>query len=126
EPEPWREFDTYYSDWDNSYTLSFPTEPSTDYTITIEPGMADIYGNTIDERLVITYTTQPYDPEVMLEVPGSIGFYNAYNEQTQLFLTHRNVSRVDLELYSVDTDDFLRTLLLRGYYDLFSQIPLTM
>src|SRR5690606_38459940 len=73
EPEPWREFDTYYSDWDNSYTLSFPTEPSTDYTITIEPGMADIYGNTIDERLVITYTTQPYDPEVMLEVPGSIG-----------------------------------------------------
>ena len=32
-PEPWREFDSYYYDWDYSYTLAFDTEPSTDYTI---------------------------------------------------------------------------------------------
>jgi uncharacterized protein YfaS (alpha-2-macroglobulin family) len=124
EPEPWREFDTYYSDWDNSYTLSFPTEPSTDYTITIAPGMADIYGNTIDEELVVSYTTLPYDPEVMLEVPGTIGFYNAYNEQTQLFLTHRNISRVDLRLYQIQTEDLLRSMLSQEYYDPLASLPM--
>jgi uncharacterized protein YfaS (alpha-2-macroglobulin family) len=117
EPEPWREFDAYYSDWDDSYTLSFPTEPSTDYTITITPGMEDIYGNTIDETLVVRYTTAPYDPEVMLHTPGSIGFYNAYNDQTQLFLTHRNISRIDLSLYRVDTQDFLERATGENSYD---------
>ena len=107
DPEPWREFDAYYGDWDNSYTLSFPTEPSTNYTITIEPGMRDIYGNEITEATVIRYRTAPYDPDVMLQVPGPIGFYNGNNEQTQLFLTHRNVSEIDLELYGMDTSTFL-------------------
>ncbi len=125
EPEPWRDFDTYYSDWDNSYTLSFPVEPSTDYTITIAPGMEDIYGNAIEEELVIKYTTQPYDPEISLEVPGTVGFYNAYNDQTQVFLTQRNVSHVDLKLYSVETEDFLGALLGDQYFDPFQRISLT-
>ncbi len=115
EPEPWRDFDDYYYDWDNSYNLSFPTEPSTTYTITIAPGMADIYGNTIDSERVITYTTVPYDPDVSLQVPGAIGFYNAANAQTQLFLTHRNVSQVDLELYSVNESDFIAAVLEQSY-----------
>jgi alpha-2-macroglobulin len=117
EPEPWRDFDAYYSDWDDSYTLSFPTEPSTDYTITITPGMEDIYGNTIDETLVVQYTTAPYDPEVMLQTPGAVGFYNAYNEQTQLFLTHRNISRVDLALYRVNTQQFIEQATGENSYD---------
>ena len=117
EPEPWREFDAYYSDWDDSYTLSFPTEPSTDYTITITPGMEDIYGNTIDDTLVVQYTTAPYDPEVMLQTPGSVGFYNAYNAQTQLFLTHRNISRVNLELYRIPTERFIAQATGDNSYD---------
>ena len=108
EPEPWREYDAYYGDWDNSYTLSFPTEPSTEYTITIAPGMRDLYGNEITEGRVITYTTAPYDPEIILQAPGNIGFYNAYNPQTQVFLTHMNVGQVDLSLYRVPTDSFMR------------------
>jgi hypothetical protein len=108
EPEPWREYDAYYGDWDDSYTLSFPTEPSTEYTITIEPGMRDIYGNEITEGRVIRYTTAPYDPEIILQAPGNMGFYNAYNPQTQVFLTHMNVRQVDLELYRVPTDTFMR------------------
>ena len=116
EPEPWREYDSYYGDWDNSYTISFPTEPSTEYTITIAPGMLDLYGNEITEGQVINYTTAPYDSDVNLQAPGSIGFYNAYNEQTQVYLTHLNVSQVDLSLYRVLTDDFIRS-----GYDLVNQ-----
>jgi hypothetical protein len=98
EPEPWREADFYYSDYDNSYNLNFPVEPSTDYTLTIASGMQDVYGNAIEETRVIRYSTAPYEPSFLLQVPGEIGFYNAHNEQTRLYLVHRNTSRLDLQL----------------------------
>jgi alpha-2-macroglobulin len=107
EPEPWRDFDSYYRDYDNSYTLSFPTEPSTDYTVTIAPGMEDRYGNEITTELVVRYRTAPYDPSIVLQVPGTFGFYNANRPETQLFVIHRNVSQLDLQLYSVPVDEFV-------------------
>lgn len=102
EPTPWRDFDTYYYDYNHSFQLFFDTEPGTTYTITIAAGMADPYGNTISEPMVVTYTTGNYDPEVNLNVPGFVGLYSAYNPTTRLFSTHRNVSRLDMNLYSVD------------------------
>ena len=101
DPEPWREFDTYFYDYSNSYTLSFDTEPSTEYTITILPGMADRYGNTIDEGLVVNYTTGPYPPEVTIQATGQVGVYSSYKPATRVFVTHRNVSRLDLGLWRV-------------------------
>lgn len=106
EPEPWRDPDYYYSEYNNSYTINFPFEPSTAYTITIAPGMADIYGNQIVTQRVISFTTAPYDPDFVLNVPGGVGFYNANAENTQLFLTHRNISRLDFQLYSVPMQNF--------------------
>ena len=99
EPEPWREFDAYFYDYSNSYTLSFDTEPSTQYTITILPGMADVYGNTIDEGMVVSYVTAPYPPEVAIQAAGSVGVYSSYNPTTRVFVTHRNISRLDLGLW---------------------------
>lgn len=99
EPEPWREFDTYFYDYSNSYTLSFDTEPSTEYTITILPGMEDVYGNTIDEGMVVTYTTAPYSPEVTIQAAGRVGVYSSYNPTTRVFVTHRNISQMDLGLW---------------------------
>jgi hypothetical protein len=116
EPEPWREFDSYWSDWDNSYTLSFPTEPSTDYTITILPGMEDIYGNVTTEERVIRYRTLPYDPELRLRAPYGVGYLNASAEQTRVFMTHRNVSQIDLALYRVPMANFIGALNQTSYY----------
>ncbi|MFN8562123.1 MAG: Ig-like domain-containing protein [Anaerolineae bacterium] len=122
-PEPIRAYDTYYSDYNNSFTLSFPSEPSTSYTVTITPGMEDVYGNAITRQTVVQYTTSPYSPDISLQVPGSIGFYNADNDKTQLFLTHRNVSQVDLALYGVALDDFLVAATGDNYYDPASSFP---
>ncbi|MCS7070098.1 MAG: Ig-like domain-containing protein, partial [Anaerolinea sp.] len=109
EPEPWREGDAYYSEWDFSYTVAFPTEPSTDYTITLLPGMEDIYGNVINETTVIRYRTQPYAPELDLRAPG-LGYVNAYNPRTQVFLTRRNIAAVDVSLYAVPVSTFIDAL----------------
>jgi len=105
DPEPWREFDVYWSEYQNSFTFGFDTEPSTDYTITILPGMQDPYGNTIDEGMVVTYTTAPYDPELTFQAPGRVGLYSAYTPATRLFVTHRNVERIDLGLWRLSLPD---------------------
>lgn len=118
EPEPWREPDLYYEEYNNAINVSFPPEPSTTYTITVAPGMADIYGNVITEPFRFTYTTEAYASDVGLRVPGPVGFYNAARAQTQVFLTHMNVSRIDLELYAVSLERFAERANNReSYYD---------
>ena len=116
-PEPETEPNFFYSDWSFRYSISFRSLPSTTYTITILPGMEDVYGNTIDEGMTFTYTTDSYAPSLRLNVPGPIGFYSAYRAPTQLFLAHRNISRVDLELYSVPVETFVRQLTSESYWD---------
>ena len=101
EPEPWREYDTYFYDYRNRYTLSFDTEPSTEYTITILPGMEDRYGNEIEEGMVVNYTAAPYPPELTIQATGRVGVYDAGNPSTRVFVTHRNVSRIELGLWQV-------------------------
>ncbi len=110
EPKPWRDPDFYYSDYDHSYNVSFPVEPSTAYTVTIAPGMEDVYGNKITDSRTIKYTTAAYDPSFTLQVPGEVGFYNAHADETRLYLTHRNISRLDLQLYNVPLANFAAAL----------------
>jgi uncharacterized protein YfaS (alpha-2-macroglobulin family) len=114
DPPPARAFDSYYSEWDNSYTVAFSTEPSTRYTVTILPGMRDIYGAELENPETITYTTAPYGSELYIDAPN-IGFYNAGNEATRLFVRHRNVSRLDLELYQLEQSDLPRVVAGRRY-----------
>lgn len=110
EPEPEEDYDTYYSDYSYSYNLSFFTWPSAEYTVTIAPGIEDIYGNVIEEETVVTYRTAPYDPSINLQTYGQLGFYNAYREPTSLFLTHLNVSELRLSLYQVPLERFINTV----------------
>ena len=117
EPEPWREPDYFYQSYNDALQVSFPVEPSTDYTIVVEPGMEDIYGNAIERGLTFSFSTAAYAPDVNLEVPGPVGFYNAERDQTSLFVTHRNVSRLDLSLYSVPLPAFTQQIVNDDFYD---------
>ncbi len=110
DPKPWRDPDYYYSDYDHSYNVSFPVEPSTSYTVTIAAGMQDVYGNSITEPRTIKYTTAPYDPMFALQVPGEVGFYNAHADETRLYLTHRNITSLNLQLYNVPLANFAAAL----------------
>jgi alpha-2-macroglobulin len=125
EPEPFRDVDDYYFDFDNSYHLSFAHEPSTSYIITLQPGMEDLYGNRIERGRTITYTTAPYDPDVTLQAQRGVGFYNAYNDQTQVFVTHRNVSRLDLQLFEVPTQELVNSVISDPYDPGYSYSPLS-
>ncbi len=116
EPPP-SDIGYFYRGWNNNYVLSFRADPNTTYTVTIAPGMADVYGNTIDTELVVTYTTGGFGSDIYLQVPGSVGFYNAYRDTTSVFATHRNISQLDLSLWRVDTRDFALALSGENYWN---------
>ncbi|MCA9911850.1 MAG: Ig-like domain-containing protein, partial [Anaerolineae bacterium] len=126
EPEPEREPAFYYRDWSDAYEVSFLTYPSATYTVTVAPGAEDIYGNAIDEEYTFTYTTAPYDPEVSLNTPGPVGFYNASRQPTQVFVKYRNMDSFDLLLYQIPLANFapLMTNETNYYYDLAYSVPL--
>lgn len=115
DPEPAREYESYYYSYDNSYGLFFDTEPSTTYTITIAPGISDPYGNSIETQTTVTYTTAAYGPEVNLNTPEFIGLYNAYAPSTRLFITHRNIRALNLELYRLGSDVLAQMAGPNGY-----------
>ncbi len=117
EPEPELPPRYYFSDWSKSYTVSFDAQPSTSYAVRIAPGMEDIYGNAIAEPLSFSYTTAPRAPELGLNVPGPVGFYNAYRERTQLYVYHRGLDYVDLALSRVPLEDFVARLTQEEHYD---------
>jgi uncharacterized protein YfaS (alpha-2-macroglobulin family) len=122
-PEP-TEVYTYWSDYDNSFYISFDIQPSTSYTFTFGAKIADPYGNTLGQAQMVRFTTRNLDPMAYLSTPGNVGTYNAYTK-TIVYATYRNVSRLDFGLYRLDREDFIR---LNGneswdYWDKFRPGP---
>ncbi|HDD24905.1 MAG TPA: hypothetical protein ENF52_05670, partial [Chloroflexi bacterium] len=99
---------TYW--WDNNTHLeiSFPTEPNTDYAVTLSGEIRDRYGHPLGEDTTIHWSTRGYRPMVDLTVPGRTGTYNAYTS-THVALTVRNLGLVHFALYRMSLDDFLAT-----------------
>ncbi len=117
EPEPELPPRFYFSEWSNRYTVSFVAQPSTTYTVRIAPGMEDIFGNAIAKPLFFSFETAPLSPELGLNVPGPVGFYNAYRQPTQQYLYHRGLETIDLALSRVPLSDFVASLTHTQYYD---------
>ncbi|MBN1401312.1 MAG: Ig-like domain-containing protein [Anaerolineae bacterium] len=96
----------YWSDDDTRVQLSTYLRPSTVYTLTVGEGILGRYGHALRQEMETHFETAPLDPMVQLQVPGTVGTYNAYSD-LPLAVTYRNVSRVDLELYEMPREDFI-------------------
>ncbi|MBN1249999.1 MAG: hypothetical protein JXC32_20210, partial [Anaerolineae bacterium] len=103
-----------YSYWHNADTelrLSFATQPATDYRVELSADYPDRYGALLGESLLLRYTTGDLSPYASLSTLGSIGTFNAYTD-TVIYARHRNVTRLDLALYELPLETFMR---LHGY-----------
>ncbi len=113
---------TSFSSYSNAFYLDFDVQPSTAYTVTIGDGIADPYGNTIDEGRVVHFTTEPIpdrDPWVYFNTQQDIATYSSYRT-THIDLRSVNVSTVPLKLYRLQPEE-----LIDGYiYDLPSSATL--
>lgn len=98
---------TYFSSSRRAFVLSFPRQPSTDYSITIGPDVADPYGNKINQSLTVRFRTHALDPTVYFNVPGQMGTYSAYTN-THVYVAYRNIKVMDFGLYRLPFADFDR------------------
>ena len=98
---------SYWWDSDTQLEISFPVEPNTNYAVTIGGDVRGRYGHDLGTATAIRWRTRALDPLVFLHGPGRIVTYNAYTE-TLTYVTVRNVGRLDLALYRMPQEDFLR------------------
>ena len=109
--------------------MNFSTEPSTNYTITIDTnGLVDQYGTPFAPnpkskvyqivapgKLQFKYSTDPYPAEASLKTGSDIGLYSAYRSTTRVYSTHRNIDTLNLTLWSLPLADFLKMAGQNGY-----------
>ena len=107
-PDP-ADVTTYFRSWDNTFVIRFGAEPSHEYTFRIDPGIADPYGNVIDERLTIRFRTAPLAPTAWLHLPGRVGTLST-SEPARLFVGHRNTDRLRLTLTRLTVDEYFAAL----------------
>ena len=98
---------TYWWESDTRLNISFPSQASTDYQVTLSRDIEGRYGQKLGEDTVIRWSTRAMDPMVYLHAPYRIGTYSAYT-QTMAYVTVRNVSQVHFALYEMPLNDFLR------------------
>ncbi|MGC9399135.1 MAG: Ig-like domain-containing protein [Anaerolineae bacterium] len=91
---------TYFSVYNNTFVLNFGAQPSTEYTVVIDDGIADPYGNTIPRGAAVNFRTGPLPPTYRLHTPSDIATYDAALP-AQLVVGHLNVTRLELELYQL-------------------------
>ncbi len=78
--------------------LNFPLLPETDYTITVAAGVADIYGNVVNEPFVLRFRTAPTDPQLSLPFRDWISLTSAYRPQTGFPAVTLNLSALEMQL----------------------------
>jgi uncharacterized protein YfaS (alpha-2-macroglobulin family) len=99
---------SYFNSYDNSWQISWPRLPETDYTVTLSADIADVFGNKLGAQR-IRFQTDQRRPFAHLNVPNDIGAYNAYTN-TLIAASYRNVSELNFELYSVNESEAGRLL----------------
>jgi hypothetical protein len=105
---------TYFNTWANTFVLNFGAQPDTEYEVRIAPDIADPYGNTTGQNLTVRFRTRDLDPMARLHVPDRVGTYDA-GQPARLFVAHRNVERLDLQLSRLSRDQFFQVM--RDWHD---------
>ncbi|MEI2692859.1 MAG: Ig-like domain-containing protein [Anaerolineae bacterium] len=94
---------SYFNPYENSWWISWPRLPETDYTVTLSADVADVFGNQLGVQR-IRFQTDQRRPFAHLNVPNDIGAYNAYTN-TLIAASYRNVSELNFKLYSVNESE---------------------
>jgi len=107
------ELEYYWQDQDTVVQISFPKEPQTRYEVRLSADAPDRYGTPLGKGVRIRFTTGDLEPMAVFATEGNLGAYNAYSD-TVIYVVHRNVPRIDVELYRLSLETFMR---LNGFGD---------
>ncbi len=102
--------------WDEeaqSVFVSANFAPSTEYTLTIAPTLADIWNGVLSQEYISTFRTAALPPGLILTVPSQAVYLTP--QDTSLLAQATNISSVPLSIGSLRLDEFLRLLSPDGY-----------
>ncbi len=98
---------TYWMDNDTEVRIAFSLEPATAYNFTLDGEAPDKYGAPLGKTLRLRFTTGDLSPYARFNTSGELGTFNAYTD-TLVYVGYRNVSRLDVELYRMPPETFVR------------------
>ncbi len=98
---------TYWMDDDTELRIAFALEPATVYNLTLDGEAPDKYGAPLGKTLRLRFTTDDLYPYARLNTNGELGTFNAYTD-TVVYAGYRNVSRLDVGLYRMTPENFVR------------------
>ena len=99
---------TYFEEFTRVYHVSWNKQPRTEYCITVEPGIADVYGNELLEAQTACFTTGDYDAFIGPAANMNSVTLDANSEPT-FYLVLRNLPRVKFTLFALDETTFVNS-----------------
>lgn len=107
----------YFSTYNNNYYLTdLALEPQTTYTVTVGADAADIYGSTLGQPFVFSFTTGDAEAVLALRTPGQIGLYNVDRPELGFYVAYRNVDNFSATAYRLTPADFISTFVDNEYF----------
>lgn len=95
-------------------------KPSTEYTVTLQPGMLDLYGNAIQTERVVRFTTRRFDPYGHLLMPYEPLF--RADSEMEFAVRHVNIRAADFSLYRLTLAEYIAS---RTNYTPFNELKFT-
>lgn len=96
--------------------ISGQFKSSTRYTVTVSAGIADTYGNVLEEPYTFSFTTVNPGPRLQVNLGEAYGMYDA-SQPTRIALLTRDIAQVDFKLYQVPVEDLPDILSGYSYRD---------
>jgi len=107
-PQPKQPVELNYDDGQNRLYV-YGLEPSTKYVLRLLPGMADIYGYTINNEFSFGFETAGLDASAALLVPYYPLIYRA-NAEKPIFFEYTNLTSASISLYGLSYPEFASLL----------------
>ena len=97
----------YYNSYNHTLNI-YGLEPATRYAVRILPGIADIYGNTIQDELSYAFYNGDYATVANIAMPWNNPLiYRAHGTQ-EVFLEYQNINEATLAIYPISFTEFSR------------------
>ncbi|MDD5751515.1 MAG: Ig-like domain-containing protein, partial [Candidatus Peribacteraceae bacterium] len=118
--EGWKDVQWTVATWNDSREVSAypPLKPSTSYTLTVGTGIADTFGQHLQEAATATFQTDPLPPQIAFDSKGEFGIFER-GKPPVYYLNSVNVNRMNLELSQLTLPEFLQARSVR-----YNAVPL--
>lgn len=106
-PKGWDDitFDENYSQGNILYVYP-QLEPSTEYTVTVNKNVKDIFGQTLQEEKTFTFKTKPISPRVFIHSNGTFGVFERGFDPVY-YLNGVNVSQMNVQFAKLSMEQFV-------------------